>query len=64
MTQLLTEKQVAEAALGRMPETATLREISDELALLAALRESEAHAAAGRVVGHDEVRRRSAEWVS
>ena len=52
-----SEKELAADALRRMPESATLRQISEELALLAALRESEADAAAGRVVSHAEVRR-------
>ena len=54
----MTEKQVARAALDRMPETVSLEEISEEMAILAALRESQAAAAAGQLVSHDEVKRR------
>lgn len=61
---VLSDKQVATDALGRMPESATLRQISDEFALLAALREAEADADAGRVTPHDEVVRRSAAWTT
>ena len=61
---VMSDKQVAADALGRMPESATLRQISEELALLAALRESEADADAGRVSTHDEVVRRSAAWTT
>ncbi len=60
----LTDKQLAWEALRRMPESATLQEISEEMAILAAIRAGEAAADAGRVVSHEEVLRRSAEWTS
>ena len=60
----MTEKQVAYAALSRMPESASLEEISEEMAILAALRESQAAAAAGQLVSHEEVKRRLNEWIS
>ena len=59
-----TDKQLARAALDQMPETATLEEMSEELAILAAIQQGEADIAAGRVVSHEEVIRRSAEWIS
>ncbi len=61
---VMSEKVLAAEALGRMPETATLRQISDELTLLAALREVGMEADAGRVVPHDEVVRRAATWTT
>ncbi|WP_020470928.1 hypothetical protein [Zavarzinella formosa] len=61
-TPVLTEKQIATEALGLMPESASLRQISEELAILAAIREGEADAKAGRVVSHEEAMRRSAAW--
>ena len=64
MTTPTTDKQLARAALDRMPETATLEEMSEELAILAAIQQGEADIAAGRVVSHEEVVRRSAEWIS
>jgi predicted transcriptional regulator len=63
-TPTLTEKQVALEALGRMPESVTLQQISEELAILAAIRRGEAAADAGRVLSHEEVQRRSAAWTS
>ena len=60
----LSEKQLALDALLRMPESATLRQISEEMAILAAIRKAEAAADAGRVVPHEEVVRRSAAWTS
>jgi predicted transcriptional regulator len=60
----LTEKQLAWEALRQMPESATLQQISEEMAILAAIRRAEADADAGRVLSHDEVARRSAEWTT
>jgi predicted transcriptional regulator len=51
-----TDKQIALDALQRMPETATLDEISEELAILAAIRRGEAAADAGRTLTHEEVK--------
>ncbi|MGL6096489.1 MAG: hypothetical protein ACRC7O_11915 [Fimbriiglobus sp.] len=58
-----SEKQIAVEALGRMPETSSMEEICEELAILAAIRSAGVDADAGRVVGHAEVVRRSAAWV-
>jgi predicted transcriptional regulator len=60
----LTDKQVAWEALRRMPESATLEQISEEMAILAAIRRGEAAADAGRVLSHEEVLRKSAAWTS
>jgi predicted transcriptional regulator len=57
-----TDKQIAFNALQRMPESATLEEISEELAILAAIRRGEAAAEAGRTLTHAEVKQRSASW--
>ena len=57
-----TDKQIATSALQRMPESATLDEISEELAMLAAIRRGEAAADAGRTLTHAEVQQRSASW--
>lgn len=57
-----TNKQIAFSALQRMPEGATLDEISEELAILAAIRRGEAAAEAGRTLTHAEVKQRSATW--
>lgn len=58
----LSEKQLALEALLRLPESATLHQISEEMAILAALRKGVAEADAGRVVSHEEVVQRSAAW--
>jgi len=57
-----TDKQIAFNALQRMPESATLDEICEELAILASIRRGEAAADAGRTLTHAEVKQRSASW--
>jgi predicted transcriptional regulator len=56
-------KQMALEALRQMPEAATLEQMSEELAILAAIRRGEEAADAGRVLTHEEVTRRSASWI-
>ena len=63
-TATSSEKAVALDALQRMPDSATLEEICNELAILAAIRRGEADIAAGRVVSHEEVKRRAVAWTS
>jgi len=58
-----SEKQIALNTLQRMPESATLEEISEELAILAVIRRGEAAADAGRTLTHAEVKQRSAAWI-
>ena len=60
----MSDKQRVIEALQRMSESATLEEISEAVAILAAIRRGEAAADAGQVVPHDEVKRRSAAWTS
>ena len=47
-----------------LPDEATIEEIIEALSVLAAIRRGEADAEEGRVVPHDEVKRRLAEWTS
>jgi predicted transcriptional regulator len=60
----MSDKQRVIEAVQRMSESATLDEISEAVAILAAIRRGEAAAEAGQVVPHDEVKRRSAAWTS
>lgn len=62
-TPELTEKQVAYRTLERLPESATLEEISEELAILAAIRRGERAAEAGQFLTHSEVVKRSEAWI-
>jgi predicted transcriptional regulator len=61
-TSPLNDKQLAIQALGRMPESVSLEQISEELAILAAIRKGEQAADEGRVVAHEEAEQRSAAW--
>jgi predicted transcriptional regulator len=60
----MSDKELAMQTLRRMPETASLHEISEAFAILAALRRATAAADAGHVVPHEEVKRRSAAWTT
>lgn len=60
----MSDKEMAAAALERMPDTATLDEIREELAILAAIQRGKADIEAGRTISHDEVKQRSATWNS
>jgi predicted transcriptional regulator len=59
-----SDKQLALLSLRRMSDEASMKEISEEFAILAALRAGEAAADAGRVLTHDELKRRSATWTT
>jgi predicted transcriptional regulator len=60
----MSDKEVVLDALKRMREAASLEEISEEIAILAAIRRGEAAAQQGRVVSHAEVKERSASWTT
>jgi predicted transcriptional regulator len=57
-------KVIVREALDRMPENATLHEIAEEIAILAALEEAEDDIRAGRVSSNDEVKERARRWRS
>jgi predicted transcriptional regulator len=59
-----TDKEFAIESLRRMPDDVSMEQISEELAILAAIRRGESAADSGRVLTHDEVTRRSAAWTS
>ena len=58
----LTDKQLAAEALDRMPESATLAEISERFAILAGIARGQRDIDAGRVVAQEEAKRRSLTW--
>ena len=60
----MSDKELALQAVQRLPDTISLVEISDELSLLAALREGEKQANEGRVVAHDQVKDLLRQWTS
>jgi predicted transcriptional regulator len=60
----MSDKQVVLNVLQRMPETATLEEISEQIAILASIRRGEEAADTGRLISHEEIKQRSAAWTT
>jgi predicted transcriptional regulator len=60
----MSDKQRVLDVVQRMSESATLEEISEQIAILAAIHRGEEAADAGRFVSHDEVKQRSAAWTT
>jgi predicted transcriptional regulator len=58
----MSDKQRVIDAIQSMSESATLSEISESVAILAAIRRGEAAADRGQVIAHEEVSRRSGSW--
>lgn len=50
----MTDKQAVRDALERLPENATLEEITEELQIMAAIRRGREDVAAGRTKSHEE----------
>ena len=61
---VVSDKELAIQTIQRMAQESSLQEISEELAILAAIRRGEAAADAGRVISHDEIKRRSVAWTT
>lgn len=51
-------------AVRQLPETVSFEEISEQIAMLAAIRKGEQAADAGQVASHEEVKRKFAQWIS
>ena len=60
----MNDKEVAIETVRQMPEAVTLEQISEEIAILAAIRRGEDAADAGRVTPHEEVRKKLSSWIS
>jgi predicted transcriptional regulator len=60
----MTPKQKALQALGTLPEDSSYEDLQEELKVLAALEEAEDDIREGRVVAHEEVKRRLTQWTS
>jgi len=57
-------KAIVREVLDRMPENATLEEISEQIAILTALEAAEDDIRAGRVSSDEEVKERARKWRS
>jgi predicted transcriptional regulator len=60
----MTDKQAVMDALQRLPENASLDEITRELRLMAAVRQGRVDIAAGRTRTHEEVEQMVESWAS
>jgi predicted transcriptional regulator len=60
----MSDKEVVIEAIRQMPEVETLQQISEEIAILAAIRSGEQAADAGHVTPYEEARQRLASWIS
>jgi predicted transcriptional regulator len=60
----MTDKQAVFDALRRLPENASLDEITEELRIMAAVRRGRADVAAGRTKTHQETEELVESWAS
>ena len=60
----MTDKQAAIEAIQRLPDAVTLKEISDEIEFLAAIREGEDQADKGQVISVEQMQRNLQGWLS
>jgi len=58
----MTDKQAVLDALERLPEGASLEEITEELRIMASIRRGRADISAGRSKSHEEVERLVESW--
>jgi len=60
----MTDKQAVIDALGRLPENASLDEITEELRIMAAIRRGRSDVAAGRTKSQEEVEHLFGSWAT
>lgn len=60
----MNNKQLVIETVRQLPDESTLEDIAERIAILAAIRKAEQAADAGRVIGHEELKRRAAQWAS
>ena len=60
----MTDKQAVFDALNRLPEAASLDEITEELHIMASIRHGRADIAAGRSKSHEEVEQLVESWAT
>ena len=64
VTHEITDKQIVRGILDRMPDTSSMRDIRNEIALLEALRQSEADYEAGNYISHEEAMMRAEQCLA
>ena len=60
----MTDKQAVVDAIQRLPENASLEEITEELRIMAAVRRGRADVAAGRTKTHEEAQELLKSWAN
>ena len=60
----MTDKQAVVDALARLPENASLEEITEELHIMAAVRHGRADVEAGRTKTHEETQALLESWAT
>jgi predicted transcriptional regulator len=60
----MSDKETALAAIRRLPEGASFREIREEIEFLAAVREGEAQADQGRLIPLEQVEKNLSSWLA
>ena len=60
----MTNKELVIRKVRELPDNASLDDIAEEIAILAAIREGEKAADEGRVISHEEVKRQVKQWLS
>ena len=60
----MSDKDIVIEAVRKLPESATINEISEEISILAAISRGEKAIEEGRVISHEEVKKRFAAWSS
>ena len=60
----MTQKQIALAAVEKLPDDTSLDEIADRIALLAAVQKGFAQLDRGEGIPHEEVKKQLASWLT
>ena len=60
----MSDKEAVLEALRGLSDAATIDEIIEQIAILAAIRRGERAADAGQVISHEEMKQRAATWIS
>ena len=61
-TLAMSVKEQVLEAIQRLPDDIDFRDVTDEIALLAAVHEAEQDIQQGRVISNDEMKSRIAQW--
>lgn len=63
-TLVMSVKEQVLEAIQRLPDDIGFRDVTDEIALLAAVHEAEQDIQQGRVISNDEMKSRIAQWTA